>query len=175
MLVMLIFTQVFAREPHGPKTSVRVALQVSGYDPVLIDRVSAVLTNELRVLKGITVVDADPNLCLRIVVVENRIRFESAGYTLSVLASTTIPHDYLGPSVPDEARRAFLVRLYRDAEKVADHWIVSTPPGGLDEGCRKLVASFYQTTFLAATSHRPTVGEVVYATKENAAAISIGR
>jgi len=148
---------------HESAKKTRVAIQVAGYDPALIVRVSAYLKDELRTFKDITLVDDEPGVYLRIMAIENKNRMETSGYTLSVLASSTIEPAYLRSSVPDEARRAFLLGLYRAAEKLSDQWIVSTPPSGLEDACRKIVATFYWGAYQQAVNPRTTVGQAVFA------------
>lgn len=138
----------------------RVAVQVSGYDPALIDRVTSYLTREMRSLRAIKIVDTAPSQYLRIMVVENKGKGDSVGYTLSVLVSSTVQEDYLRTSVPDEARRAFLLKFYGNAEKLADYWIVSAPPKGLEEACAKIVATFNMDRL---RQTRQTLGEALYA------------
>ena len=162
LLCLLTPNLTLARNPEAAKNT-RVTVQVAGYDPVLIERVSAYLKNELRNLKGITLATDEPGLYLRIMVIENKNRFETSGYTLSVLASSTIEPNYLRTLVPDDARRAFLMGLYRTAEKLSDQWIVSTTPADLEDACRKIAATFYQGAYQQAINERLTVGQAVFA------------
>ena len=162
-MLMILMTHPSGGQDREPAKKTRLSIQVAGYDPALIDRVSACLKNEVRNIKGITLVDEEPGLYLRIMVIENKGRSETSGYTLAVLASSTIEQAYLRSSVSDEARRAFLVGLYRGAEKLSDQWIVSTPPNGLEDACRKVVATFHQGTYQQAIHQRLTVGQAVFA------------
>lgn len=160
-ILTLIATCVFARDPQSAKKT-PLAVQVSGYDPALIDLVSTYIKDELRSLKDVALVDDEPMVYLRVMVIENKSRSETTGYTLSALVSSTIESAYLRNIVPDESQRGFLLRLYGTAEKLQDQWIVSAPASGLEETCRNIVATFYRTSYQQIMKPRLTVGEVIY-------------
>jgi hypothetical protein len=142
----------------------RVTVLVSGYDTSLIEIVSGCLTQKLKSLNNITVVDTEPGYFLRVMVIENRSAGQDLGYTLSVVVTRTIENDVLRSSVPDEARRAFLLTLYGNVEKILDSWIVSAAHGDLEEACRKIIDTFYWSTLEQARNPRRRLGEVLYGT-----------
>lgn len=144
------------------KWNSRVTVLVSGYDTSLIDIVSSCLTQHLRSLKDITVVDAEPGYRLRVMVIENKTVAKSVGYTLSVVVTHTVQDEYLRNSVHDEARLAFLLRLYGNVESIADSWIVSASHEELDQVCQKIVETFYWGALEQARNSRRRLGEVVY-------------
>jgi hypothetical protein len=144
------------------KDRIRVAVQVSGYDPPLIEAVTASLVRNLRGFRDVAVVDNEADLHLRILVIENQNSVKSFGYTLSILASRTVPEDFLRSSVPVEARRAFLLRLYGNSETLADNWMAAAPPDGLEDACKKIIATFYWGAFQQVKNPRLSVGEAVY-------------
>lgn len=161
LLVLMTAKLTFARDPE-PSKKIRIAVQVAGYDPTLIDQVSRYIKDELRTLKDVSLVDDEPMVYLRVMVIENKSRLETTGYTLSALVSSTIEPAYLRNLVPDESQRGFLLRLYGTAEKLEDQWIVSSPASGLEETCRKMVATFYGTTSRQILHPRLTLGQVIY-------------
>jgi hypothetical protein len=142
----------------------RVAVLVSGYDTSLIEVVSGCLTQKLKSLNNITVVDTEPGYFLRVMVIENRSAGKNLGYTLSVVVTRAVEDDVLRSSVPDEARRAFLLTLYGNVEKVLDSWIVSAAHSDLEEACRKIIDTFYWGTLEQARNPRRRLGEVLYGT-----------
>ena len=135
---------------------------VSGYDTSLIEIVSSCLTQKLKSLSIVTVVDTEPGYYLRVMAIENKSPSKSLGYTLSVVVTRTVQDDYLRSSVPDEARLAFLLTLYGKVEKIVDSWIVSTAHDDLDHACNKIVDTFRWGTLEQARNPRKRLGEVVY-------------
>jgi hypothetical protein len=159
--VLLLSMRIGSAAPVE-KWNSRVTVLVSGYDTSLIDIVSGCLTQHLRSVKDITVVDAEPGYYLRVMVIENKTVAKSVGYTLSVVVTHTVQDEYLRNSVHDEGRLAFRLRLYGNVENIADSWIVSAPHDELDQVCRKIVDTFYWGALEQARNSRRRLGEVVY-------------
>lgn len=159
-LILLALNSAIAA-PAG-KWNGRVSVLVAGYDTALIEIVSSCLTQKLKSLNDISVVDSEPGYYLRVMVIENKTPSRSLGYTLSVVATRTVQDEYLKNSVPDPARLAFLLRLYGQVEKIADSWIVSAPHDDLDQACKKIVDTFYWGTLEQARNPRQRLGEVLY-------------
>jgi hypothetical protein len=150
------------RAAPAEKLKSRVTPLVSGYDTALIEIVSSCLTQELKTFRDVSVVEAEPAYFLRVMVIENKAPAKSIGYTLSVVVTRTIEDQYLRQSVPDEARLAFLLRLYGKVETIADSWILTASPDELNRVCRKIVETFYWQVLAQARGSRRRLGEVVY-------------
>jgi len=132
------------KEPS--KWTGRIKLEVSG-DESLIPLVSSYIGRELRALGDVVVTDSSPNAGMEVIALkeESPDGAVNFGYTLSVVTTFPLNDSIIRTILKDKVEQSLIEEVgsfYSDGNIVTAFWVVTGPPSGLEDLCKRIVAQF---------------------------------
>ena len=131
--------------PEAPKFSARVHVKVSAPESIK-DALTNLIHKELKALGDVIIADRNPNYHLTIMVIPNRTREETFGFTFSVLITRPLDANILSPLLLsdrlDEKEKGLLLYLSSRYEFIEKQSLLTSSRENIPATCHEIVEGF---------------------------------